>query len=74
MVLAKLHNTAYLETISAMPEVLLRVLFVGAFESGFHQNIPLERRLYGVPYEWYEKYGVQRLRYHGASHAYKRTS
>ncbi|ADK81672.1 acetate/propionate family kinase [Sediminispirochaeta smaragdinae] len=70
LVLAKLHNTAYLETISAMREVLPRVLFVGTFESGFHQNIPLERRLYGVPYEWYEKYGVQRLGYHGASHAY----
>lgn len=70
LVLAKLHNTAYLETIGAMREVLPKALFLGVFESGFHQDIPLERRLYGVPYDWYEKYGVQRLGYHGASHGY----
>lgn len=68
--LAKLHNTAYIETINAMREVLPNALFVGAFEPGFHRNIPLERRIYGVPYEWYAKYGVERLGYHGASHGY----
>lgn len=70
LVLAKLHNTAYLEIIGTMREVLPNILFLGVFESGFHQDIPLERRLYGVPYDWYEKYGVQRLGYHGASHGY----
>ena len=70
MPLAKLHNTAYIETINAMREVLPNALFVGAFEPGFHRDIPLERRIYGVPYEWYEKYGIQRLGYHGASHGY----
>ena len=30
----------------------------------------MERRIFGVPYEWYEKYGVQRLGYHSASHGY----
>ena len=44
--------------------------FVGAFETAFHRDIPLERKIYGVPYEWYESYGVQRLGYHGASHSY----
>ena len=44
--------------------------FVGAFETAFHRDIPLERKIYGVPYEWYENYGVQRLSYHGASHSY----
>ncbi len=68
--LAKLHNTAYIETINAMREVLPNALFIGAFEPGFHRNIPLERRIYGVPYQWYEKYGVERLGYHGASHGY----
>lgn len=33
-------------------------------------GIPLERKIYAVPYEWYEKYGFQRMGYHGASHSY----
>ena len=44
--------------------------FIGCFETAFHQTIPMGRKIFGVPYEWYEKYGVQRLGYHGASHGY----
>jgi acetate kinase len=43
---------------------------VGVFETAFHTTIPAERRIYALPYEWYEKYGIQRMGYHGASHAY----
>lgn len=68
--LAPLHNRVYLDVIRAMREIVPGARAVGAFETGFHRTIPLERRLYGVPYEWYEKYGVQRLGYHGASHAH----
>lgn len=68
--LATLHNTAYLRIIEVMRTALPEALFVGAFETGFHREIPLARRLYGVPYEWYDKYGVQRLGYHSASHGY----
>ena len=68
--MAPLHNRAYLSAIEVMREVLPDALFVGAFETAFHQNIPLERRLFGVPFEWYERYGVQRLGYHSASHSY----
>ncbi len=68
--LAPLHNTAYINAIEVMRQVLPDARFVGAFETSFHRQIPLERRIYGVPYEWYEKYGVQRLGYHSASHGY----
>jgi acetate kinase len=68
--LAELHNTAYLETIKTMRDVLPKALFIGAFETSFYQDIPLERMLYGVPWEWYEKYGVRRLGYHSASHSH----
>ena len=70
LVLAKVHNAAYIKTIEVMRSVLPKALFVGVFEPGFHKDIPMERRIYGLPYEWYEKYGVQRLGYHGASHGY----
>lgn len=68
--LATLHNTGYIQAIQVMREILPDAIFLGCFETGFHRDIPLARRLYGVPYEWYEKYGVQRLGYHSASHGY----
>lgn len=68
--LAPVHNSAYLMAIETMREVLPDTTFVGVFETAFHQTIPLERKLFGLPYEWYETYGVQRLGYHGASHGY----
>ena len=68
--LARLHNTGYIQAIETMREVLPDSIFLGVFETSFHREIPLFRRLYGVPYEWYEKYGVQRLGYHSASHGY----
>ena len=68
--IAPLHNRAWLDTIAAMREQLPDAVFLGCFETAFHRNIPLCRRLYGVPYEWYEKYGLQRLGYHSASHGY----
>lgn len=68
--LAMLHNTGYIQAIEVMRQVLPDAIFLGCFETGFHREIPLARRLYGVPYEWYEKYGVQRLGYHSASHGY----
>lgn len=70
LALAPLHNAAYLKAIEVMRGALPRARFVGAFETAFHRDIPLERRLFGVPYEWYERYGVQRLGYHSASHGY----
>ncbi len=68
--IAPLHNQGYLDTIAVMREQLPEAIFIGCFETAFHRDIPLCRRLYGVPYEWYEKYGVQRLGYHSASHGY----
>lgn len=67
---APAHNGPYLAAIDALRIVLPEAMFVGAFETDFHRTIPLERRVYGVPYEWMEKYGVQRMGYHGASHSY----
>ena len=68
--LAPVHNSAYLGAIETMMGVLPKARHVGVFETAFHKDIPMERRIYGVPYEWYEKYGVARMGYHGASHGY----
>ena len=70
LALAPVHNSAYLNAIETVQAVLPDAMHVGVFETAFHRDIPLERKIYGVPYEWYESYGVQRLGYHGASHSY----
>jgi len=67
---APAHNGPYIEAIKMFRSLLPETLLVGVFETGFHATIPLERRLYSIPYEWYEKYGIQRMGYHGASHSY----
>lgn len=67
---APAHNGPYLAAIEALRGVLPEAMFVGVFETDFHRTIPLERCVYGVPYEWMEKYGVRRMGYHGASHSY----
>ncbi len=67
---APAHNGPYLEAIGVFERLLPDVPRVGVFETAFHQTIPLARRVFPVPYEWYEKYGVMRMGYHGASHGY----
>ena len=70
LVVAPAHNGPYLEAIEQFKKILPEARMVGVFETAFHTTIPLERKLYAVPYEWYEKYGVMRMGYHGASHSY----
>lgn len=70
LVVAPAHNVPYLAAIRQFQQLTPNAMLVGAFETAFHTTIPLERKLYGIPYEWYEKYGIQKLGYHGASHSY----
>ena len=67
---APAHNPPYIEAIRVFRGILPDRLMVGCFETAFHQTIPLSRRIYALPYEWYEQYGICRLGYHGASHGY----
>lgn len=68
--LAPAHNPPYLEAIYMFRELLPNTNLVGVFEPGFHVDIPDYARVYGVPYEWIEKYGVIKYGYHGASHRF----
>lgn len=70
MSVAPAHNGPYLEVIRVFEALMPDAPRVGVFETAFHAGIPLERRVYPVPYEWYERYGVMRMGYHGASHGY----
>ncbi|MBK7107059.1 MAG: acetate/propionate family kinase [Ignavibacteriae bacterium] len=68
--LAPAHNPPYLEAIYMFRDLLPNTNLVGVFEPGFHVDIPDYARVYGVPYEWIEKFGVVKYGYHGASHRF----
>ena len=67
---APVHNSAYLEAVREFKKLLPDMPMVGVFEPNFHRTIPEEARVYGIPYEWTEKYGLKKYGYHGASHRY----
>ncbi len=46
------------------------VPMVAVFDTAFHQTMPEEAYLYGLPYEYYEKYKVRRYGFHGTSHSF----
>lgn len=74
--LAPLHNPANLIGVAACKEVMPDVPMVGVFDTAFHQTMPKKAYLYGLPYEYYEKYKVRRYGFHGTSHSFvsKRTA
>ena len=51
--LAPLHNPANLIGIRACQECMPGVPMVAVFDTAFHQSIPKEAYLYGLPYEYY---------------------
>lgn len=68
--LAPLHNPANLIGIRACQELMPDVPMVGVFDTAFHQTMPKKAYLYGLPYEYYEKYKVRRYGFHGTSHSF----
>ncbi len=68
--LAPVHNRVYLTAISVFKNLLPRTPLVGLFETAFHSQIPHEAYLYGIPYEYYEKHGIRKYGFHGASHRF----
>jgi acetate kinase len=68
--LAPLHNPPNIIGIEACEKVMPDVKHVGVFDTAFHQTMPKKAFLYGLPYEFYEKYGLRRYGFHGTSHKY----
>ena len=68
--LAPLHNPANLIGIAACKELMPDTPMVAVFDTAFHQTMPQEAYLYGIPYEYYEKYKIRRYGFHGTSHSY----
>ena len=67
---APLHNPAHLLGIRACQEVLPNITQVVTFDTAFHQTMQPQAYMYGLPYEYYEKYHIRRYGAHGTSHQF----
>ncbi len=69
--LAPLHNPAHIQGINACMKVFGKdVPEVAVFDNAFHSTMPEEAYMFGIPYEYYEKYQIRRYGFHGTSHRY----
>ncbi len=68
--LAPLHNPANLIGINACKTIMPGVPMVAVFDTAFHQTMPKEAYLYGIPFEYYDKYKIRRYGFHGTSHSF----
>ena len=68
--LAPLHNPANLIGIESCKALMPNTPMVAVFDTAFHQTMPEEAYLYGIPYDYYEKYKIRRYGFHGTSHSY----
>lgn len=66
--LAPLHNPANLIGVKACMELMPNTPMSAVFDTAFHQTMPEEAYLYGLPYEYYKKYKIRRYGFHGTSH------
>ncbi len=68
--LAPLHNPANLIGVDACEKLMPNTPMVAVFDTAFHQTMPEKAYMYGLPYEYYEKYKVRRYGFHGTSHSF----
>ena len=68
--LAPLHNPANLIGVRACQAIMPGVPNIGVFDTAFHQTMEPVAYMYGLPYEYYEKYKERRYGFHGTSHSF----
>lgn len=68
--LAPLHNPGAIQGIRGCEAVLSDVPHVVVFDTAFHQTMPEESFLYGLPRELHTKLGVRKYGFHGTSHKF----
>lgn len=68
--LGPLHNPANLMGIRACMQLMPGKPNVAVFDTAFHQTMPPKAYMYGIPYEYYEKYHIRKYGFHGTSHSF----
>jgi len=67
---APAHNPPYARAMRELKQAFPEIPLVAALETGFHETVAEENRIYAVPHEWKTEHEVQRWGFHGASHRY----
>jgi acetate kinase len=68
--LAPLHNPLNLMGIKECMKLMPDIPQVAVFDTGFHQQMPPQAYIYGIPYEYYENDRIRKYGFHGTSHHY----
>lgn len=68
--LAPLHNPANIIGIKACMEIMKDTPNVVVFDTAFHQTMPEEAYLYGLPRKYYDENKIRRYGFHGTSHSF----
>lgn len=68
--LAPLHNPPSLAGIRACSRILKNVPQVAVFDTSFHQTMPPEAFIYGLPFSYYSKDRIRKYGFHGTSHKF----
>lgn len=68
--LAPLHNPPNLTGVMVARELMPDVPQVAVFDTAFHQTMPPQAFLYGLPRKFYEEFKIRRYGFHGTSHRY----
>ncbi|MDI6759011.1 MAG: acetate kinase [Candidatus Omnitrophota bacterium] len=69
-IVAPLHNPANLAGILACRKLLPGIRQAAVFDTAFHQTLPDYAYIYGLPYEYYKRFGIRKYGFHGMSHEY----
>lgn len=69
-VLAPLHNYTNAKGIEIFRDLIPSVKNIAVFDTEFHQTMPEESYLYGVPINWYQEHKIRRYGMHGTSYKY----
>ena len=67
---APLHNPVQAYYIEVFEQLLPEAHEVAVFDTSLYAQMPEVNYLYGIPYEYYEKYGARKYGAHGTSHRY----
>ncbi len=68
--LAPLHNPPNLTGIKVATDIFRNVPQIAVFDTAFHQTMPPQAYLYGLPRKFYDEYKIRRYGFHGTSHRY----
>lgn len=66
--LAPLHNPWSFGALRAMYQAQPERPVVACFDTTFHRTLPQEARTYALPKAWRQRWGLERLGFHGLSH------